>query len=315
MRDLSVIICSHNPRPPYLVRVLEALRSQILPPSRWELLLVDNASQQALAAAWDLSWHSRSFHVAEPELGLAAARRRGMRHAKGDVLVFLDDDNVIAPDYLTQVLRISSDNASLGVLGSGSIVGEFEVSPPPHLRAYLRYLALREIEAPQFSRDAMSKEAKPWGAGLCVRAEVAAAYCQLSTRGSVAISGRRGQDLIGGEDDEISIIACNKGFQIGIFPELKLTHLIPQHRVSDQYLIKIREGLALTDLLLAYKWQGRVPRNPMSTHGLLSLAKNCLARRGIDREMYLAYRRATQNARRIIAESQRRASQPQHVQH
>jgi glycosyltransferase involved in cell wall biosynthesis len=314
MPDLSVIICSHDPRPAYLARVLEALRGQTLPLDRWELLLVDNASRQPLVAAWDLSWHRRAFHVIEPELGLAAARRRGMRAAEGGFLVFLDDDNVIAPDYLAQALRIEHEHASIGVLGSGSIVGEFELTPPPHLRAYLRYLALREINQPVFSRDAMSKQGKPWGAGLCVRADVAATYCESSTRGSVAISGRRGQDLTGGEDDEISIVACNMGFQIGIFPELKLTHLIPRHRVSDQYLIKIREGLALTDLLLAYKWQGRVPHNPISPRGLLALVKNYIAREGIDREMYLAYRRAVLKARRIIAESERYTDQPQHLQ-
>jgi glycosyltransferase involved in cell wall biosynthesis len=315
MPALSVIICSHNPRPAYLARALDALRGQTLPQDRWELLLVDNATPKPLATAWDLSWHCRANHILEPELGLAAARRCGMRGARADLLVFLDDDNVIAPDYLAQALRIGSEYPSIGVFGSGSIIGEFEQVPPAHLRNYLRYLALREIDEPQFSRDGMSKRAKPWGAGLCTRAEIAVTYCESSIRSCVAISGRRGEDLVGGEDDEISIIACNMGFEIGIFPELKLTHLIPPTRISDQYLIKIREGLALTDLLLAYKWQGDVPRNPMSPRGLLALAKNCLVRQGIDRKMYLAYRRAVLKARRIIAESENRTGGPHAVPH
>ncbi len=57
MLELSVIICAHNPRPHYLGRVLEALRSQTLPKQQWELLLIDNSSSTPLRAQWDISWH------------------------------------------------------------------------------------------------------------------------------------------------------------------------------------------------------------------------------------------------------------------
>lgn len=309
MFDISVIICSHNPQAVYLTRTLDALRGQEMPLDRWELLLVDNASKEPLTPVWDLSWHPNARHILESELGLAPARRRGMQEARADFLVFLDDDNVIASNYLSEALRIKRDYPKVGVFGSAAIVGEFEVPPPAHLREYLRYLALRESTESQFSRDGMSKQAKPWGAGLCVRTEVAAAYRKACVDSAIQISGRRGQDLVGGEDDEISIIACKMGFEMGIFPELKLIHLIPKNRLTEQYLIKIREGLSLTDLLLAYKWQGSIPLDPLSPRGLLSFAKNVLFRRGVDRRMYLAYRRSTIKARCIIAESNN-ASKP-----
>jgi hypothetical protein len=40
--QLSVIICCHNPRIDYLLRVLKALSEQTLLKERWELLLIDN---------------------------------------------------------------------------------------------------------------------------------------------------------------------------------------------------------------------------------------------------------------------------------
>jgi len=46
---LSVIICTHNPREDYLRRTLEAFEKQTLPRDQWELQLVDNASNEALA--------------------------------------------------------------------------------------------------------------------------------------------------------------------------------------------------------------------------------------------------------------------------
>jgi glycosyltransferase involved in cell wall biosynthesis len=43
--DLSVVICTRNPRPKSLRRVLQALSHQTLPLNRWELLVIDNASE------------------------------------------------------------------------------------------------------------------------------------------------------------------------------------------------------------------------------------------------------------------------------
>src|SRR5690348_13801358 len=92
----SVIICTHNPRADYLGRTLESLKKQTIATNEWELLLVDNHSDQRLADTWDLSWHTDATHIREDELGLIAARVRGIREARGDLLTFVDDDNVLA---------------------------------------------------------------------------------------------------------------------------------------------------------------------------------------------------------------------------
>src|SRR3989337_147732 len=100
MFDLSVIICTHNPRPDYLRRALDALKAQTLPLEQWELLFIDNASRERLADLWDISWHPHARHVRESELGLTPARLRGIQESRGEVLVFIDDDNVLASDFL-----------------------------------------------------------------------------------------------------------------------------------------------------------------------------------------------------------------------
>src|SRR5450631_1561319 len=113
--EISVIICTHNPRPHYLSRVLAALRSQTLPMEQWELLVIDNASQEPLTAdTWDLSWHPRARLIREDELGLAPARMRGMRESLAELLVFVDDDNILDPSYLSEVVRIKHEWAQLG---------------------------------------------------------------------------------------------------------------------------------------------------------------------------------------------------------
>ena len=117
---ISVIICTHNPREDFLRRTLAALRAQTLPTTRWELLLIDNASEKSLSALWDLSWQPNARHLRENELGLTPARLCGIREAKGELLVFVDDDNILASDYLAATAELFSKRADLGVASGRS---------------------------------------------------------------------------------------------------------------------------------------------------------------------------------------------------
>jgi glycosyltransferase involved in cell wall biosynthesis len=300
MFEVSVIICTHNPRKKYLERTLCALRAQTLPQEHWELLLVDNASSEPLGASWDISWHSHAKHVAEAELGLASARRCGIKASTGDLLIFVDDDNVLASDYLAEALRIAKGCWFLGAWGSGSIAPEFEVEPASHLGPLIPGLALRNIERAVWANTISCDQATPVGAGLCVKREVASAYIEYCATSSIHISDRKGSALGGHGDFEICYMACQNGLGMGLFPELKIVHLIPKERVSNEYFLKLVEGTHLTGNLLAYKWSGSVPRSPLSLRGLASVAKNVLMRRGFARQIYLAGLRGQIEARHFI---------------
>ena len=301
MIKISVIICSHNPRADYLRRVLEALRNQSLPKSQWELLLIDNASKERLDSAWDISWHPNARHIFEGELGLAHARQRGMHESSAELLVFVDDDNVLTLNYLAEAVRISDEWPRLGVWGSGATSLEFEVEPPEHLREFCEFLAPRDTKAPRWSNVFTCIEATPWGAGLCLRESVATAYCKLWNESVIQISGRTGKSLLSGGDDEIGYVACSLSFGMAIFPELKLIHIIPKERVTEEYLIRLHEGQSISRLLLNYKWQGVTPINLRTLLGFLTALKNILRHRGVRRRMYLAYLRATLKVRHIIS--------------
>src|SRR3954465_15322415 len=54
--------------------------------------------------------------------------------------------------------------------------------------------------------------------------------------------------------------------QIGIFPELKLTHLIPRHRVSRDYFLRLVEGTYISNFLLDYKWRRVIPQLVLLRH-------------------------------------------------
>ena len=300
MLQASVIICAHNPRPDYLARVLDSLRSQTLPYNKWELLIIDNASKVPLARHWHISWHPMVRHIVENEIGVAAARRRGIREARTDLIVFVDDDNVLDKKYLTQAIGIGRDWPLLGAWGSGSIQADFEVKPSESVMGFLPYLALRETASPQWSNVASCLPAIPWGAGLCVRKPVALAYCQSYERSSIQITGRAGSATLSGEDKEIALVCSTQGRGFGIFPDLKITHLIPRHRVSEDYIVRVVEGTRLSDILLDYKWLNITPASPHWVRVLLLVLKALLLHSGIDRRTRFASVRALAKAKRII---------------
>jgi glycosyltransferase involved in cell wall biosynthesis len=302
MLQASVIICTHNPRPHYLRRVLAALRAQTLQLDQWELVLIDNASREALSGAtWDLAWHPYAYHVREDELGLASARLRGMREARADMLVFVDDDNLLAPDYLEQALRIKHEWPMLGVWGCGVASPEFEAQPPDALRDYLNKLAIRENKVVQFSNVMPCYRAVPWGTGQCLRAQVAVAYREQFEKSSIKIKDRTGPSFDSAGDLEIVYVACALGMGVGIFPQLKLVHLIPKERLEEDYLVKLVEGIETSIALVEYKWLFAVPSSPFAgVMGLPRVIRTVLTCKGIRRRMYLAELRSRLRARTII---------------
>jgi glycosyltransferase involved in cell wall biosynthesis len=308
MLDASVIICAHNPRADYFARVLGGLRNQTLPLDKWELLIVDNASRLPLASSWDISWHSTGRHILESELGLSWARRRGIQEARADLIIFVDDDNVLEETYLVEAIKIGQEWRSLGVWGSGSIRGDFEVEPPESLRELRPWLALRELSAPCWSDLVSCEDAIPWGAGLCVRKEVAIAYTQSFDLSPIQITGRRGVSLFCADDREISFVCCSHGLGIGVFPEPKLNHLTPRHRVSRDYFVRLVEAAHVSSFLLDYKWRQIIPQYPFSVKTALTVLKTILLYRGLDREKRFAWVRALAKAKRIIETNLRKDS-------
>jgi glycosyltransferase involved in cell wall biosynthesis len=278
MAAISVVICTHNPRREYLLRALGALEAQTLARDQWELVIVDNASEESLAGAYDVSWHLRAKHVREEDLGLTPARLRGIAETGGELLVFVDDDNVLAPGFLEEAWNIHERYPFLGAFGAGSILPDFEVQPPPELRARLSMLALRNVSTARWSNNAADHETIPWGAGLCVTREVAGLYPSFIERLAIAaVLDRRGHTLFSGGDDLFSWTAASAGYGFGIFPQLRVTHLIAATRLRREYFLRLIQDHAFSVGVLQFVLTGVRPRRidwPQYAHVLLHGGRN-----------------------------------------
>jgi glycosyltransferase involved in cell wall biosynthesis len=255
--DISVIICTHNPRIDYFEKVIKALKAQTFSTEQWELLLVDNASIESFSEKIDLSWHPNYHYIYEEKLGLTSARLRGIQESQAEVLVFVDDDNVLNSDYLETVFQIGKKWTALGAWGGQTIPG-FEEQPPDWTKPYWGYLAIREFDRDKWS-NLYQNELTPYGAGLCIRKIVAEEYLRLVNSDPKRMGlGRKGTIILSGEDTDIAYTACDLGLGTGLFTSLKLIHLMSAKRLSEAYLLRVVEGSTYSGVILD-SFRGVIP--------------------------------------------------------
>lgn len=246
---LSVVISAHNPDPGRLKRALDALRAQSLPSQQWEVVLIDNASVPALTpAACGDDGLSNLRIIPEPRPGLSHARRHGFVEARGELIVLVDDDNVLAPDYLAQTVSLFHAHPRVGAFG-GPCRPEFETPPAPWQAEFFPLLALRDLgpvpliaglRTANPARDTYP-DCAPIGAGMALRRSAAQAWLDRSDPES--LTDRKGKELTSGGDNDIVIHVLRAGWEVAYFPSLLVTHLIPSTRLDAAYLARLNRGI------------------------------------------------------------------------
>lgn len=300
--EVSVIICTHNPRAEYLHRVIDALHAQTLPFDLWELLLIDNVSSEPVADRSDLSWHPNARHIREEELGLTPARLRGIAEAIGNLLIFIDDDNVLSSDYLAEALAIAQSYPWLGAWG-GTISGEFEVPPAEWAKPLLCLLAIRHYDDEFWSNDPGNGRALPVGAGLCIRLTVARKYREAVLLDPARSRlGRRGTSLYSTEDIDLIVTCRELGLGWGNFPRLRMMHLIPASRLSKRYFLRLSEDMAASGAIFRESRGYGSERPAIGALRLLRFVNQFVQHGRHVAQFYLAAQRGLRNAHRILSE-------------
>jgi len=251
MIDVSVIIPTLNPHLGRLSQTLAGLVAQTLPRDQWEVFLVDNNSTTPIELASLPKPYPPSLRILhESSPGLTAARRCGLRAAQGRFCILVDDDNVLAPNYLSDVVRRFETSPKLGAAG-GPSRPDFESPPPAWLQEFQGLLALRDLGQESLiattfcAQDPTRKSypaAAPIGAGMALRRS--AVHCWLEDMTALQLADRCGNELTSGGDNDIVLTLLSQGWHVGYFPELSLHHLIPTSRMQRGYLARLNRGIA-----------------------------------------------------------------------
>ncbi len=269
---VSVVIPTHNANQIRLQRTLDGLKSQILPNNNWELIIIDNSTPDPqYINSFDLSWHNSSKIIIEKQLGLTRARVAGIRASQGNYIVFVDDDNVLEPNYLENVVSIFNDYPDLGAI-AGKSLPEFEVKPEIWVKDFWICLALRdlgeEVQIYFYSQSPNRQKQHPLfapiGAGMSIQREAALLYAAslLADPRRMGLD-RTGKSLQSGGDCDINLTLLDAGWGVGYFPQLQLTHLIPANRLTKDYLAQLnyassRSWIQVLDFHGIRPW-GKIP--------------------------------------------------------
>lgn len=127
---LSVCICTYN-RADDLALILKSLARLRVPQGRGvEFIIVDNASTDATSAVLNATAAHFPFPlkvVYEPICGSGAAHNCALKHARGEVIAWTDDDCVPAEDWIERILAHFDDDPTLEIL-----TGRIELYDPSH---------------------------------------------------------------------------------------------------------------------------------------------------------------------------------------
>ncbi len=296
---ISLIICTHDPRKDYLAATLEALRKQTLPLDEWEFLLVDNLSTPPLSERINLDWHPAGQHVREEKIGLSNARICGLKEARADLIIFVDDDNLLAPDYLANALQIAEEWPSLGVWGC-HIDGRFEGEAPAWVKNFAYHLAVRECPQSVWASYVDDRNV-PYGAGMCLRSAVGRAYVAKSQTDPLCTKlDRIGKGMGAAGDHDICHTAQDLGLGIGRFPSLRMTHLIPSGRMQPDYFLKLVRGNARAALLLAITRNSAASYRTTRFWPIVKILRSRLFKRGMESRILCAQAQGELDALREI---------------
>jgi glycosyltransferase involved in cell wall biosynthesis len=158
MKKISVVIATYN-RTPLLIELLQSLSKQTLLPRSFEVIVIDDGSKnpvrQKLAK---YVWPFDLVIERQTNAGQAAARHRGVCQAKAKVVVIVDDDMLLVPEFLQSHLATHARGATV-VLGNIRYTKHF-ATMPLFERFHAKTIA-------HYAEQMHSGKLKPRGVHLC----------------------------------------------------------------------------------------------------------------------------------------------------
>lgn len=242
---ISLVICTFNGKN-RLAATLSSIFSLKDPADwPWELIIIDNAStdgtkefceEQILQAGFQ----HQSKVLTEPKQGCNHARLNGLYASKYKWMLFCDDDNHLEEDYLINGYRLIQQYVDLGVLG-GCALPLFESVPPIWFEQYKHSFAV----GPQFSRDGRiprESGSQLYSAGSFFNREVLLKYYDNGFQ--TIMVGPHGNELTRGEDTEWCMMIQLAGYELYYSASLKFQHFMPDNRMSWDYYLRLKKGIA-----------------------------------------------------------------------
>ncbi len=241
---ISVILCTYN-RDRYLYNVLHSIAAGTLAPTEYEIVLVNNNStdrteeecHRFTADHPDVAFR----YCVETQQGLSHARNRGIREAKGDILVYVDDDALVNAEYL-QTYADFFVRSRDAVAAGGPILPQYDgCEEPDWMSHYTRQLVTGKLWLGDKERE-FPGDAFPGGGNAAYRSSVFESVGLFNVE-----LGRKGNSLVGAEEKDLFDKMTSRGMKFYYLPTAILYHLIPPKKLTQDYFDRLTHGIGVSE--------------------------------------------------------------------
>jgi glycosyltransferase involved in cell wall biosynthesis len=235
--QVTVAICTWN-RAPLLRRALASLAALEIPREvSLDLLVVDNGSSDETPALLREQAAALPLRaVCEPQPGLSHARNRAAAEARGELILWIDDDVEVEPGWLAAYVEASRRHAGASFFG-GAALPWFEQPPPEWIAESWEQIADAfsiRVLPPEPAR--IQAWRLPVGANFAVRSEAQRRHAYDPRL------GRRRGEWTSGEETALLRRLLADGESGWWVPDARVRHWIPCERLAEPHLRRIWFG-------------------------------------------------------------------------
>ena len=246
---LSIIVCTYN-RDKYLYGALKCIAENGFPKENYEIILVNNMSTdntETECKRFENDYPNVNFrYFIETNQGLSFARNRGIKESRGEILVFLDDDSYIQEGYLNNLQKQLVAHPDADAFG-GRIIPVFESGETPKWLCKWTFSWVSAI-------DKGDKTILFEGNTYPIGANMGFSKSCLNQCGSFNTElGRSKKNLMAGEEKDLFNRLKSRKMSVYYFPDILVKHIIPPHRTTKEYIIKMGYGVGLSERLRCLK--------------------------------------------------------------
>jgi glycosyltransferase involved in cell wall biosynthesis len=227
---ISIVLCTFN-RHRVLEETVRSFFDCRLDGIDYELLIVDNNSADETREFGErlAGRNPHVRYVLEERQGLSHARNRGIGESRGEIIAFVDDDVYFSPHWLKALESSFGRNGGVACIG-GKVVPHFESGRPTWIEDSLLWIygvtrygeQEREIRPPEI----------PIGCNMAFRRAVFERIGGFHTS-----LGRKGENLLSGEEKQLFNDAANAGMKTLYSPDVQVSHRIPPSRTTRKWIL------------------------------------------------------------------------------
>jgi glycosyltransferase involved in cell wall biosynthesis len=222
---LSVVICTHN-RCKDLAASLDSLVKQSIEGFKFKVLVIDNASiDETKQVVFSFQSALDLVYCFEPAIGLSSARNTGVAKTETPYLCFIDDDAVVAPDFIEKSLAIIEEDCPM--IFGGPILPFYRENKP---RWFLDKYETRSFGA---RKICLKVGQTLGGSNIFFNRKVFEDVGFFDTG-----LGMRGGQIGLGEETMLQERARNRGISCYYYPELVVYHLVPSSKMRVSYIVR-----------------------------------------------------------------------------